>query len=69
MQNSLLDIARSAAAAVLNMGLRDFCRQEPSQISLMGLQIIWTIKVQEGLERLSKTKKTPWNPKEKKSPK
>lgn len=59
MQLSLSDIARSAAASCLNMGLRDFCRAEPAQIALMGLQILWTVRIQEGLEKIKTSEKGP----------
>jgi len=65
MQLTLQDIARRACAAVMNMNLRDFCRSEPAQIALMGVQVLWTVRVQEGLERLSKNEKNAMEAKRK----
>mgnify|MGYP001810203093 CR=1 FL=1 len=52
MQYSLREIARTACNACLqNPNLRDFCRAYCSQIALMGIQIIWTHKITEALEK------------------
>ncbi len=65
MQLTLQDISRRACATVMNMGLRDFCRGEPSQIALMGIQVLWTVKVQDGLEKLAKNEKNAMEQKRK----
>jgi len=57
MQQTIKDIARAASQACLQMPLREFCMKEISQIALLGLQVVWTSKVNEGLERLSRNEK------------
>jgi len=42
MQNTLWDIIKNASSACFQMQLRDFIKAYPSQVALIGLQIIWT---------------------------
>jgi dynein heavy chain len=51
MQNTLRDIARQASAQCFQLSLRDFARAYCSQIALLGIQIIWTFKITEALEK------------------
>lgn len=57
MMSSLRDISRAGVMKILQTGtpgLRDFVWAEISQVALMGLQILWTSKINEGLEQASK---------------
>lgn len=58
MQNTLLDIIKAASSAVFNMPLRDFIKAYPSQVALIGLQIIWTQKLTDAFERTGKGEKS-----------
>ena len=54
MQIQLRNILREASVAVPGIKvetLREFVRQYQSQIALIGIQMIWTIKLTEALER------------------
>ncbi|KAL4465245.1 hypothetical protein ABPG74_001959 [Tetrahymena malaccensis] len=53
MQLSLKDIVSIASQQVFHVGLKEFITAQPSQIALLGLQIFWTSKIKEGIERLS----------------
>ena len=53
MQRSVRDICRDASRDCFTMELRQFIDYQ-SQIALLGIQIIWTQKVQDALERNQK---------------
>jgi len=40
------------------MALRDFIKAFPSQVALIGLQIIWTTKLTDAFERTAKNEKS-----------
>jgi len=63
MQDSLHDIARRAWEACLQLPLRDFVNAYAAQIALLGIQLIWTFKVTDALER--KHEKHAWENKKK----
>jgi dynein heavy chain len=42
---------RNAAAAVMTQPLESFVKSTLSQVSLMGIQLIWTHKITEALEK------------------
>lgn len=54
MMASLRDISRTATSRVFQTGLREYCLSEVAQVALMGLQILWTTKINDGLDRISK---------------
>ena len=56
MQRTMRDILRNASRDALGMGLTDFIGRYTSQVSLVGIQILWTHHVQEGLEKMAKDK-------------
>jgi len=54
MQIQLRNILREASVAIPGItitNLREFVRQYQSQIALIGIQMVWTIKLTEALER------------------
>ena len=53
MQRSVRDVCREASRDCFSMELREFCNYQ-SQIALLGIQMIWTQKVQDALERNQK---------------
>ena len=55
MQKSMRDICKTASSDCMQMPLEDFINYQ-SQIALLGVQMIWTQKVQEVLEKISKEK-------------
>ena len=55
MQSSLRDIARTASGSCFNTPLKDFARNFCSQIALLGIQIIWTFKITEALEKTGRS--------------
>jgi len=58
MQNSVKFVCREGAKdALATNDLREFCKY-PSQVALLGIQIIWTNKVQESLERSQRERQT-----------
>lgn len=56
MQESVRELARKAATDVSASGtpLQSFVANSISQIALMGIQIIWTSKITEALEKNQK---------------
>lgn len=48
---------RNAAAAVMTQPLEAFVKSTLSQVSLMGIQLIWTHKITEALEKGQKENK------------
>lgn len=54
MMASLRDISRTGCQQVFQKALRDFVWAEVSQVALMGLQVLWTSKINDGLERANK---------------
>lgn len=68
MQIQLRTILREASAAVPGVSLatlRDFVKTYQSQIALIGIQMIWTNKITEALERTSKNEKNAMEAKRK----
>lgn len=63
MQDSLHDITRRAYEACLNTPLKDFVNAFCAQIVLLGVQLIWTYKITEALEK--KHEKHYWESKKK----
>lgn len=51
MQRSVKSRCLAGANDCLNMGFREFVKEYQSQIALLGIQILWTTKVTEALER------------------
>ena len=45
---------RNAAAAVMTQPLEPFVKSTLSQVSLMGIQQLWTAKITEALEKSQK---------------
>lgn len=54
MQESVRELARKAATDVVSMKLEDFVAGTISQIALMGIQLLWTSKITEALEKNQK---------------
>ncbi len=42
---------RNAAIAVMTQPLQPFVKSQLSQVSLMGIQLIWTVKLTQALEK------------------
>jgi dynein heavy chain, axonemal len=55
MQRSLRDVCKAASTDCMQMPLEEYINYQ-SQIALLGVQMIWTQKVQEVLEKISKEK-------------
>mmetsp|Transcript_8591 Transcript_8591/g.9745 ORF Transcript_8591/g.9745 Transcript_8591/m.9745 type:complete len:2884 (-) Transcript_8591:1352-10003(-) len=53
MQRSMRDVCKDAARDCFNVELEEFVKYQ-SQIALLGIQMIWTQKVQDALERNQK---------------
>jgi len=56
MQRSIKDIAREGARDCMHMHLGEFIDKYISQIALLGIQIIWTARSQEALEKFTRDK-------------
>jgi dynein heavy chain len=52
MMHTMLDIIRQASKDVNSQELRVFANNYCAQVSLLGIQLVWTGHVQEGLEKL-----------------
>ena len=64
MQDTLKDIAKQAwDACMVGMPLRDMILTYPAQIALLGIQMIWTYKMEEGLRK--RNDKQLWESKKK----
>lgn len=48
---------RNASIQVMSMGLEAFVKNSLSQTALMGIQLIWTHKITEALEKSQKESK------------
>lgn len=57
MQDTMREHCRNAAAAVMTQPLEAFVKSTLSQVSLMGIQLIWTHKITEALEKGQKENK------------
>jgi dynein heavy chain len=57
MQKSVRAVCREGAKDCFTQELREFCKY-PSQVALLGIQMTWTNKVQDCLERNQKEKLT-----------
>lgn len=55
MQRSIRAVCREGAKDCYSQELKEFCRY-PSQIALLGIQMTWTSKVQDCLEKNQKEK-------------
>ena len=51
MQDTVREHCRIASAAVMSQPLEGFVKSSLSQVSLMGIQLIWTTKITEALEK------------------
>ena len=51
MQRSVRAVCQSGAKDCFSMPLREFIDGYPSQVALLGIQMLWTNKVQDCLER------------------
>ena len=51
MQRSIRHVCRNGAKDCFAMPLKEFIESYPSQIALLGIQMLWTDKVQYCLER------------------
>ena len=54
MQETMREHCRIAAINVMSMALDVFVKSSLSQTSLMGIQLIWTQKITEALEKSHK---------------
>jgi dynein heavy chain len=57
MQKSMKKICQSAAQDCFSMPLREFIDSYPSQVSLLGIQFLWTTRLQEALSKGKKVDK------------
>ena len=57
MQDTMREHCRNAASAVMTQPLEAFVKSTLSQVSLMGIQLIWTHKITEALEKGQKENK------------
>ena len=65
MQFTMKDIIRQASTACMSMGLKEFLHAYSSQVSLLGIQLIWTAKMTEALEKTGKNEKATMEQKRK----
>ena len=65
MQKSVRHVCSNGAKDCFGMPLREFIDAYPSQIALLGIQMLWTNKVQDCLERNQKEKLTELDRKKK----
>lgn len=65
MQYTLKEIIRNASAACLTMGLKEFLQAYSAQVSLLGIQILWTSKMTEALEKTGKNERATMEQKKK----
>lgn len=65
MQRSVKSIISRGAQDYLTMPLREFVDTYPSQVALLGIQMLWTSKVQDCLERSQKEKQSELEKKKK----
>jgi dynein heavy chain len=56
MQRSVRGVAQRGCQDCFSLGLKDFVAAYPSQIALLGIQRLWTDKVEECLEKSQKEK-------------
>ena len=54
MCRSVRDVASRGSRDCHSKSLKDFQNDYPAQIALMGIQLVWTAKVQETLQKCSK---------------
>jgi dynein heavy chain len=64
MQRSMRDVCRRASSDCFQMELEEFIKYQ-SQIALLGIQMIWTQKVQDALERNQKERNAEMEKKKK----
>lgn len=57
MQETMREHVRNAASSVFTMPLEPFVKSTLSQVSLLGIQMLWTQKITEALERGQKENK------------
>ena len=57
MQETMREHCRNAALNVMTMALEPFVNSSLSQVALMGIQLIWTTKITEALEKGQKQNK------------
>jgi dynein heavy chain len=51
MQETMREHCRIASAQVMTQPLEAFVKGSLSQVSLLGIQLIWTLKITEALEK------------------
>ena len=51
MQETMREHCRIASAQVMTQPLEAFVKSSLSQVSLLGIQLIWTLKITEALEK------------------
>lgn len=57
MQDTMREHCRNAAIQVMTQGIEPFVKGTLSQVSLMGIQLLWTQKITEALEKGQKENK------------
>lgn len=57
MQKSMKGICKKAAQDCYSMPLREFIDNYQSQVALLGIQFLWTSRLQEALSKGKKTEK------------
>jgi len=65
MQSSMRNECRKGYERCFSLALREFAEKSPSQVALLGVQMIWTSKVQDCLERNNKERQTEMEKKKK----
>jgi dynein heavy chain len=65
MQRSMRNVAREGSRDCFQIELTEFVRNYQSQITLLGIQMLWTQKVQDSLERNQKERLTELDKKKK----
>ena len=65
MQETVKEIVRAASSECFEMKTRDFVKSHPSQVALIGIQIIWTTRMTEAFEKTAKNEKAALEAKKK----